>query len=210
LTLSPALRYNRSPSEGRSAVIPFPSHARASDDSEILQSQRRRREQRDVERAAPARRVRRRRNSAPWLQRNALSVAAVSVLVALLGFGFGLVQMLNRPDTTPTTMALAIVDTPVPNAATGTVTTLNAASIGPSVQVTAGAQSPDATGAALRQIQTTSKVLDANYTIAQGDTLVKIAQKFNTTVERIQAFNNLSDPRALRIGTKLVIPPPLG
>ena len=33
--------------------------------------------------------------------------------------------------------------------------------------------------------------------------------RFSTTVERIQALNNLSDPRALRIGARLVIPPPL-
>ena len=32
--------------------------------------------------------------------------------------------------------------------------------------------------------------------------------RFNTTVERIQALNNLADPRALRIGAQLVIPPP--
>ena len=45
--------------------------------------------------------------------------------------------------------------------------------------------------------------------VAGGDTLGQIAVRFNTTVERIQALNNLADPRALRIGTKLVIPPPL-
>jgi LysM repeat protein len=62
-----------------------------------------------------------------------------------------------------------------------------------------------------KPIQASAKVLEANYTIAAGDTLVRIAQRFNTTVERIQAFNasDLADPRALRIGTKLVIPPPL-
>ena len=51
--------------------------------------------------------------------------------------------------------------------------------------------------------------MEPNYTIEAGDTLGRIAVRFNTTVERIQALNNLADPRALRIGTKLVIPPPL-
>ena len=50
---------------------------------------------------------------------------------------------------------------------------------------------------------------DPNYTVVGGDTLGKIATSNNTTVERIQALNNLADPRALRIGTKLIIPPPL-
>jgi LysM repeat protein len=61
----------------------------------------------------------------------------------------------------------------------------------------------------LRPIHSSIRVLDANYTIAAGDTLVQIASRFSTTVDRVQAFNNLTDPRALRIGTKLVIPAPL-
>jgi LysM repeat protein len=82
----------------------------------------------------------------------------------------------------------------------------------PSVIVASSLQSNLVAGPstpASRNIQASAKVLDANYTIVAGDTLVKIAQRFNTTVDRIQAFNNLTDPRALRIGTKLVIPPPL-
>ena len=60
-----------------------------------------------------------------------------------------------------------------------------------------------------RSIHTSARVLEPNYTVVAGDTLVKIATKFNTSVDRIQAFNTLSDPRTLRIGTKLVIPQPL-
>ena len=59
-----------------------------------------------------------------------------------------------------------------------------------------------------REIQATARVIQPSYTVQSGDTLGKIATQFNTTAERIQALNNLADPRALRIGTKLVIPPP--
>jgi LysM repeat protein len=60
-----------------------------------------------------------------------------------------------------------------------------------------------------REIQSTTRVLEPTYTVQPGDTLNRIAARFDTTVERIQALNDLSDPRALRVGTKLVIPPPL-
>ncbi len=101
-------------------------------------------------------------------------------------------------------LAQAELPTPAPNGAV-----MAAAAVGPSVQVagvsTTGTSATDGT----RAIQSNVKVLDANYTIVAGDTLVKIAQRFNTTVERIQAFNpSLADPRALRIGTRLIIPPP--
>jgi LysM repeat protein len=59
------------------------------------------------------------------------------------------------------------------------------------------------------QVQRSVKVLEPTYTIQAGDTLNRIAARFDTTVERIQAWNDLPDPRALRVGAKLVIPPPL-
>jgi LysM repeat protein len=198
LTVSPGLRYNR----GDLATM----QARSSGEAELLQTQRRRREGRDSERAARPRRARRRRQSAPWLQRNALSVAAISMLVALLGVGFGLLQVLTRPEPSPALAAL-VQPEPTASAAAG-ATLLNAASLGPGVQVGAPAPlvaSPDAP----RQVHSSIRLLDANYTIAAGDTLLQIASRFGTTVDRVQAFNDQVDPRALRIGTKLVIPPPL-
>lgn len=46
------------------------------------------------------------------------------------------------------------------------------------------------------------------YTVQAGDTLQRIAQRFNTTIEAIAAANNLSNPNRLDIGQQLVIPPP--
>jgi len=193
-------------------------HARATGEPEPLQPQRRRREVLESERPTPTRRPRRRRQSTPWLQRNALGVAAISILIAFLGLGFGLAQMINRPDAPAGALTLPQTDLYRPlTAATqpGDATVMNAAAVSPGVQ-TAGVQvagpaaaaSGSPSGAA-RQIQTNARVLDANYTIAAGDTLVKIAQRFNTTVERVQAFNDQIDPRALRVGARLIIPPPL-
>jgi nucleoid-associated protein YgaU len=168
---------------------------------------RRRNDLQEFERntSRPRRTRRRRRQDAPWLQRNALSVAAVSVLVALLGLGFGLLQMITRPEPAPSLLAFG-----QPEPAAATATTLNAAVTGPAVQLGPVANAGPAPPADRpREIAANARVLDSNYVVASGDTLGQIATRFNTTVERIQALNNLADPRALRIGTKLVIPPPL-
>jgi LysM repeat protein len=133
-------------------------------------------------------------------------VAAISILIAFLGLGFGLLQMLNRPEAGASALSLAQADLA---AATPGTTVLSASAIGPAQPIAAtSGEEADAPAGSQRTIHANAKVLAPNYTIAAGDTLVKIAQRFNTSVERIQAFNNLSDPRALRIGAKLVIPPP--
>src|SRR6266545_2756046 len=109
---TPSYRSYSSPEDSRSAprrsdeplsrerLIPFPAGSPNGSDARTRQVQRRRPESRDVERSSTARRPRRRRHSTPWLQRNALSLAALSFLFALLGLGFGLVQTLNRPEQT--------------------------------------------------------------------------------------------------------------
>ena len=179
--------------------------ARSTGEPELLQAQRRRREARDAERGSAPRRTRRRRQSTSWLQRNALGVAAVSVLVAFLGLGFGLLQMLSRPDAS--SAALGQNDLAM-QSSTGSI--MSAAAVNGSVQTLAAPIVGTVAAPEARPIQATAKVLQPDYTIAAGDTLVKIAQRFNTSVDRVQAFNaNLSDPRALRIGAQLIIPPPL-
>jgi LysM repeat protein len=184
----------------RDRLIPFPG-------GDNLQRRRRRvTEQRDQERTTSRpRRARRRRNSAPWLQRNALSIAALSFLVALLGLGFGVVQLLTRTEPSP---ALQPVNAPEQ------ATTLSVASVGTATTMGAIAGVVNTTAplgtAGNPAIQSTARVIEANYTVVSGDTLARIAANYNTTVERIQAFNaNLTDPRTLRTGARLVIPPPL-
>lgn len=72
------------------------------------------------------------------------------------------------------------------------------------VQATAASATP-----APREIRANVRELEANYTVVAGDSLNVIAARHNTTAERIQALNNLADPRLLNIGQKLIVPPPL-
>jgi LysM repeat protein len=46
------------------------------------------------------------------------------------------------------------------------------------------------------------------YTIQGGDTLLKIANQFDRSMEAIQEANGIIDPRFLQIGQELIIPPP--
>ena len=47
-----------------------------------------------------------------------------------------------------------------------------------------------------------------SYVVQAGDTLIRIAERFNTTVDVILAFNNISNADDVRVGQELVIPPP--
>jgi LysM repeat protein len=44
------------------------------------------------------------------------------------------------------------------------------------------------------------------YTIQPGDTLYSIAQRFNTTVDNILAFNHIPNPNFITVGRILIIP----
>ena len=44
------------------------------------------------------------------------------------------------------------------------------------------------------------------YTVRTGDTLWKLAQRFGTTVEEIQARNSIEDPNKIYVGQVLEIP----
>jgi LysM repeat protein len=55
-------------------------------------------------------------------------------------------------------------------------------------------------------VKVTSRVLEPTYLVAPGDTLGTIAAKSGTSVEALQAINNLTDRNALSVGQKLVIP----
>lgn len=53
---------------------------------------------------------------------------------------------------------------------------------------------------------TTTQGTNATYLVQAGDTLFSIATKFNTTVAAIQQANNITNPNALEVGQRLVIP----
>ena len=48
------------------------------------------------------------------------------------------------------------------------------------------------------------------YTVAPGDTLYRIAQQFETTVEMLAEVNDIDDPDYIEAGAELVIPGLIG
>lgn len=173
----------------------------------------------------PRRRARRRQTRGAWLQRNALSIAALAVIVVLLGVGFGIAHLLANPGTSKApTSSIAAAGQPTSAPAAGTaqpaVTVITsapgtqaqqpaapgAAAVAPTAAPPAPA--PTATPSGPRPVQLSTQTLSPNYTVKAGDTLNGIAARFHTTAERVAALNHLTDPRKLSIGEKLVIPPP--
>jgi LysM repeat protein len=201
---------------GRQPLLEFPNRARRDSHADRLlraqQARSRRPQAQPLGRGqgAASRSFERRRiggrhgGSGPggWLQRHPLGVAYASVLIAVLSLAFAALQVMHRPDTSAASQSVGAEDQ-----------TLAASAIpgGSGAPGAAGAASAGASGLvpASLQVQRTVKVLEPTYTIQAGDTLNRIAARFDTTVERIQAWNDLPDPRALRVGAKLVIPPPL-
>ena len=185
-------------SASQERLIPFPARSPRDTRRRHRETFNRDGRGRDVERTTAPRRARRRRNTTPWLQRNALSIAAISFLGALLGLGFGLVQVLTRPEPAPALLAVAPTEQTTPMVAASVSNLPNPLSTAPVI-------APQ-----LREVHASARVIEPNYTVERGDTLGSIANQYKTTVERIQAFNSqITDPRSLRIGTRLVIPPSL-
>ncbi|ESU71115.1 peptidase [Geobacillus thermopakistaniensis] len=50
---------------------------------------------------------------------------------------------------------------------------------------------------------TQTKATPQTYTIQKGDTLSKIAKKYNTTVDALQKLNGIRNPNLIRVGQKL-------
>ncbi|MGA3169927.1 MAG: LysM peptidoglycan-binding domain-containing protein [Chthoniobacteraceae bacterium] len=55
--------------------------------------------------------------------------------------------------------------------------------------------------------QPVSSNTGVTYTVVRGDTLHAIARRFHVTFDELMRVNNIDDPRKLRIGLKLKIPP---
>lgn len=50
-------------------------------------------------------------------------------------------------------------------------------------------------------------LIDGKYTVQSGDTLAGIAEKYHTSVEKLQAYNGIANPNHITSGTVLNIPP---
>jgi LysM repeat protein len=123
----------------------------------------------------------------PWL---IVGVAAGLVALALIGGGIFLrsrAAAFVTPTATYTPAATATetrppTETPTPAPPTTTPT----ASASPTAPPTA--------------------VPPTKYTVRLGDTLADIADRYNTTIEKIQQFNNLNDSDVIQAGQMLLIP----
>ena len=90
---------------------------------------------------------------------------------------------------------------PAPAGATSSVDleTRRIAAAGAASSPSEGAPAPGGVDFSIRPVE-------SNYTVVQGDTLERIAQRFGTTVDALVGINNLRDRHSLRVGQKLIIP----
>ncbi len=111
----------------------------------------------------------------------------------------------STPTATPTRIARATAS-PTPRPAVTPSATLRASPR--PTQTPTSPPPPTATPSATLRASPTSAPAADTYIVRAGDTLLSIAQSVGRTVEALAAFNNIADPRALRVGQVLRIPPP--
>ena len=59
------------------------------------------------------------------------------------------------------------------------------------------------TSASAAKVETTSDIV---YTVKSGDTLAKIANKYDTTYQTLASYNGISNPNVIHVGQKIKIP----
>ena len=47
--------------------------------------------------------------------------------------------------------------------------------------------------------------MDLKYTIRSGDTLIKLADKFKTTVDELALYNGIKDADSIQVGQRIVL-----
>ena len=144
-------------------------------------------------------RSRRRSSGNGVLDRHGMTIAAVVIAVAVLGYVLWQVLAVGGERATSRQQA--------PPGATAV------AAGGPATEQAAPAPAAEAAPAptptlspAERPIKVKIAVLEPNYTVEPGDTLGKIAARTGNTVEMLQGLNRLPDRSKLSIGQKLIVP----
>ena len=123
----------------------------------------------------------------------------------------------TAPSRTPTPLPTARTS-PTPSAtllarATATASPTTRATASPTTRATASptscpTQTPTSPPPATATPTATTAPTSADtYTVRVGDTLLSIAQTVGRSVAALTAFNNITDPRTLRVGQVLRIPP---
>ena len=129
-------------------------------------------------------------------------VVAIPIIFAVLMLtSFSVLQDAGdaAPEAAP--VAAAVTETPAAEEAAPATRTV-------AVEPAAAEEAAAAVAAALEEPEVPAQPLDRIYVVVAGDVLSRIAQRFAVTVEAIAAYNELSNPNALRIGQELRIPPP--
>lgn len=136
-----------------------------------------------------------------------LAVAALgagSVAIAAAIADGRLVLDLAIAEAEPSTTAAASTTSAVPTPSPAPETPAPTATIAAATPTVAASPSPVATP--LPTIAPTAVPTQRTYVVQEGDTLAAIAQAFATSVEAIQAANDIEDPDEIFVGQVLVIP----
>lgn len=133
-----------------------------------------------------------------------LLVLAVGLVVYGLAWALGSLSIGGGGRATSTTGTQSVA---VASGGTPTVSALpTAAPGGSSPSPSPGTGAPAPPGPATPAPAATPE--PRTYVVRPGDTPGSIAQQFNVSPEALVRANNITDPRTLRIGQTLVIPPP--
>jgi lipoprotein NlpD len=77
----------------------------------------------------------------------------------------------------------------------------------PPAQAKGGGVTPTATTPTGTQNLSTQGDATVYYTVQPGDTLYSIAQRYNVSIQDLQAWNNITDPKKLKVGQRLQVSP---
>ena len=122
------------------------------------------------------------------------------MVVALLVLVLARIQSPGTPGATPGPSLAAV--------AAATVSPVATADASPSEA--AASPTPDGSAASPEVTDRPSEASaePTRYKVKSGDTLSSIAARYDTTVKKLRAANDISDPRALKVGQVLIIPVP--
>jgi nucleoid-associated protein YgaU len=118
-------------------------------------------------------------------------------VLALMALLFGGIRMLLQPLAGGQDYPMAIASVPAPAA-----DRLQPAA----PQALPAPERPQAPPAPAREVKFVAQAIEPSYTVADGDNLWAISQRYNTNVEALQSINNLPDRAVLRVGQRLIIP----
>ena len=142
----------------------------------------------------------------------ALAVIGAGIVLSVNGSSAG---QRRTPTPTPSATAVASRVAPAPAQVVSTVpvtatpspkSTVEPATTSATVTPAPATPTPEPSATTAATPVVTPAAAPTTYTVADGDTLSSIAEKFNTTVNELITLNNISDPNVIHVGTVLKLP----